>query len=110
MSDIDRQLPRHLRRKRRGTVVVIADRPSEVRRLRIARSPWADAQVVALVGRSAAQMHAELAARSEVGLVIDVRPSPGRRSCARSGRTSCTLTAATCGWRSVRPGRVRSRP
>jgi capsular polysaccharide biosynthesis protein len=80
MSDLDPQLPPHLRRHRdRRTVVVIADRRSQVKQLQIPRSAWAESPVVTVVGRSAAELHDVLAAQSEVGFVLDVRTSSGSR-------------------------------
>ena len=80
MSDVDVRLPPHLRRQAgRRTVVVIADGQSQVEALQISRSPWAEAPVVTVVDRSAARLHTDLAALSDVGLVLDVRTSSGRR-------------------------------
>jgi capsular polysaccharide biosynthesis protein len=78
MSDVDARLPPHLRRRRAPrTVVVIADHRTQVERLEIPHSAWSDSRVVTLVGRSVGQMHDDLAALSEIGLVIDVRTSWG---------------------------------
>jgi capsular polysaccharide biosynthesis protein len=80
MSDIDRRLPRSVRRRRgRRTIVVIADRERQVTRLRIAQSPWARARVVPMVGSTPAESHEGFAALDQVGLVIDVRASSDRR-------------------------------
>ncbi len=80
MSALDLLLPPHVRRSRgRRQVVVIADRRRQVTGLRISRSPWAGSPLVTILGRSAAQIHDDLAALSEVGLVLDVRSSEGGR-------------------------------
>lgn len=78
MAAIDRALPSALRDNRGSrTLVVIADTPREVTALRIDRSPWAQAHVVAVIGRSDSETHRELAALSGVDLVVDARRSPG---------------------------------
>ena len=80
MSALDARLPPRVQRRRgRRTVVVIADRRSQVKQLQIERSPWAETRVVTIVGRSLSEMHDDLAALSEVGVVLDVRPSSGRQ-------------------------------
>ncbi len=80
MADIDRELPPGDGPVREDpTVVVIADRRHQVTRLRIGESPWSTARVVPLVGRSAAELHDELAALSHVGVVVDVRGSQRRQ-------------------------------
>ena len=78
MSEIDRQLPRGLRsRRRRRTLVVLADSQQEVARLQIDRSPWQKSRVVPVVGLSTADLHARLAQLSAIALVVDARRSSG---------------------------------
>jgi capsular polysaccharide biosynthesis protein len=78
MADIDRQLPRSLRRhRRRRTVVVVARDPRQVARLQIGNSRWGRARVVPVIGGSSAQLHRELAALGRVALVVDARGSSG---------------------------------
>src|SRR3954464_2276608 len=76
MTEVDERLPRHVRTRRgRRTLVVIAASEVEVAGLHLAQSPWAGARVVPLVGCTDDDLHRELAALSDVGLVIDVRRS-----------------------------------
>lgn len=78
MSDVDRLLPSGLRRKRRKrTLVVIADRRRQVTRLQIGRSRWGRSRLVTLVGRTTGELHDDLAALSQVRVVVDVRSSSG---------------------------------
>jgi capsular polysaccharide biosynthesis protein len=110
MSDVDLQLPPHLRRQAgRRTVVVVADRQSQVRTLEISRSPWAAARVVTVIDKPAAELHTELAALSDIGLVLDVRTSSGRRQ-LEAFQTGFFHLAPRDAWVALRePGLARGR-
>jgi len=80
MSDVDRLLPRRLRRKRgKRILIVIADHRRQVTRLQISRTRWRRAPLVTLVGRTTRELHEELAALNQARLVVDVRARSGRR-------------------------------
>jgi capsular polysaccharide biosynthesis protein len=78
MSNIERVLPRALPRRRRdGTLVVIAGDAQEVAALELDKSHWKHAHRITLVGGTPATLHEELAALTAVHLVVDVRSASG---------------------------------
>jgi hypothetical protein len=78
MTEIDGELGKatHVRRRPRR-LVVIAENARELARLELDRSPWAKSGVVPMIGLSAADLHAQLAALRAVDLVVDARTSSG---------------------------------
>ena len=109
MADIDRQLPRSLRRRRRRrTVVVIARDPRQVARLQLSHSRWGRARVVQVIGRSPTDVHRELAALGRVALVVDARGSTGPAQLSEFEQNFFHLPPRSA-WVSVRTSRPTRR-
>jgi capsular polysaccharide biosynthesis protein len=83
MSGIDAQLPGALRsRRRRRTLVVLADSGRELAALKIDKSPWGKSTVVPMTDLTADELHSRLAPLSRVDLVVDARRSSGNKQLA----------------------------